>query len=517
MTVSSSELRAQVAPQIEAIQLILTRLSDSTTGSAGLVQETQNELGLLLGVLGNIEQQSVQCHDHASPKLWSKFEDCHCCLLELQNLQIFTGQSSLETQFLEIRARLSDLIFEFRVINADMAISSHANLERLLQTYICELGEGKRDIQVVVGLIGDASNPETDGKWQLLQGELQDFGVTFEQSTQERAFIITVLQKAVKDNDISSTDHQLASEDDSKSSAQSRRNEVLDNRVMPEEISQGESPPTTPEVRGKQPSLLKRLRFKMSGDKSGLLTLVRKGEVDRIEEVLEKGASVNTKDSNGQTALIIATSRGHELLVSLLLKFKAKTDLKGKNGETALSVAAQKGYENIAKLLLVHGANPNGSNVRGKSALSQAVTCGNLSMTTLLLNYGATANVLCINGDTALTSAVGNNHIEITQLLLSAGTPADQIGASTRTSLFRAVASGNVGMVKLLMNHGANPTRPDSQGLSPMILATQNRRNDILHIFDQYGYVYQQQGLGIGRAAVAFAAVDFMTTIGNMT
>jgi hypothetical protein len=122
MTVSSSELRAQVAPQIEAIRLIITRLYDSTTGSAGLVQETQNELGLLLGVLGNIEQQSVQCHDHASPKLWSKLEDCYCCLLELKNLQKLTGQSSLETPFLEMRARLSNMIFEFSVINADMAM-----------------------------------------------------------------------------------------------------------------------------------------------------------------------------------------------------------------------------------------------------------------------------------------------------------------------------------------------------------------------------------------------------------
>ncbi|KAJ5806038.1 uncharacterized protein N7503_003640 [Penicillium pulvis] len=535
MAAPCPDLRAQVASQIEAIRLLIARLCDSipgSAGSAGFVKEAQNELELLLGVLSNIESQSVLCDDQASPKLWSKLEDCHCCLLELQNLQKCYGQSSSETHFLEIRAQLSDLIFEFSVINADIAISSHANLERLLQTYVGELVKSKRDIQFFYGPFSDPSNFETDDKWQTLQSELQDFGITSEQSTQEREFIIATLQKAVNGNKIPKPGCELASaeplasqsrptqrtlNENPRSSVQCQSEEVIAAGVMPEETSQLESTPVTPVVQSKKPGLLQRMSFKMSGDKTELLKLVRKGEIDPIKEVLKKGAGLNAQDSNRQTALIIATSFGNEEVVSLLLKCKAKTDLKGKNGETALSVAAQKGYDNIAKLLLHHGASPNGPNIRGKSALSQAVTCGNSSMTALLLKHGATTNVLCANGDTALTFAAGSNHIEITQLLLSAGTPADQIGSSTRTSLFRAVVNGNAKMVKLLMDHGANPNRQDSQSISPMLLAVQNGNNDILHIFSQFGYVYQPQGLGIGRTVAAFAAVDFMTTIGNMT
>ncbi|KAJ5903624.1 Short-chain dehydrogenase/reductase SDR [Penicillium tannophilum] len=508
MAAPSPSLRAQVASQIEAIRLLIARLSDSnpgsagSAGSAGFVKKAQNELELLLGVLSNIKSKSVLCDDQASPKLWSKLEDCHCCLLDLQNLQKSTEQSSSETHLLEIRAQLSDLIFEFSVINADIAISFHANLERLLQTYVGELVESKRDIQFVHGPFGDSSNPETDDKWQALQSELQDFGITSEQSTQEREFIIATIQKAVSGNDISKPSCELASVEppasslrpiqrtfgeNSRSSVQYQSEEVMANGATSEEISQIESTPVEPVVQGKKSGLLQRMKFKMSGDKTELLTLVRKGEIDLIKGVLKKGANVNTQDPNGQTALIIATSFGNEEVVSLLLKCKAKTDLKGKDGETALSVAAQKGYQNIAKLLLLQGASPNGPHIRGKSALSQAVTCGNLSMTALLLRHGATTNVLCANGDTALTFAAGNNHIEITQLLLSVGTPADQIGSSTRTSLFRAVVNGNAKMVKLLMNHGANPNRQDSQAISPMLLAVQNGNNDILHIFSQFG------------------------------
>lgn len=125
MATPSPNLRAQVASQIEAIRLLIARLSDSipgSAGSAGFVKKAQNELELLLGVLSNIRSKSVLCDDQASPKLWSKLEDCHCCLLDLQNLQKSTEQCSSETHFLEIRAQLSDLIFELSVINADIAM-----------------------------------------------------------------------------------------------------------------------------------------------------------------------------------------------------------------------------------------------------------------------------------------------------------------------------------------------------------------------------------------------------------
>lgn len=123
MKASSPDLRARVVSQIEAIQLIIARLSDSTPGSSSSAcpaQKAQNELELLLGALSNIESQSSRNDDHPSPKLWSKLEECHCYLLELQNLQRPTTQDL--ARFLEIRAQLPELIFELSVINADMAM-----------------------------------------------------------------------------------------------------------------------------------------------------------------------------------------------------------------------------------------------------------------------------------------------------------------------------------------------------------------------------------------------------------
>ncbi|KAJ5752240.1 hypothetical protein N7520_009157 [Penicillium odoratum] len=248
----------------------------------------------------------------------------------------------------------------------------------------------------------------------------------------------------------------------------------------------------------------------MGGNKTELITLIKNGrEINTIKDLLNKGANVNAQDSDGQTAMMIATSHGYHEVVSLLLKYKAKTDTTHK-GQTALFIAAQKGDENIAKLLLLNGADPKGPNMRGKSALSQAVISGNLSMTRLLLNYGATTNVLCANGDTALTYAVVSDNIEMTQLLLDHGTPVDQIGISTRTSLFRAVSLGNVRMAKLLIEKGADPNRQDNQGLSAMRIAMENRQDEILRLFYQFGYGYQQPGIGIGRTVTAMAALDIL-------
>ncbi|KAJ6109874.1 hypothetical protein N7486_002109 [Penicillium sp. IBT 16267x] len=140
-----------------------------------------------------------------------------------------------------------------------MAIPSHANIERLLQNYVEKLVESKRD-----------------------KGELQDFGVTPEQPTQEREFIIVTLQEALSVNNMSKYAGQLApvehlpsslhlvqrtSTENLAFSAQYQSEEVLDSGVMPEEILQIDSRPITPAVQGKKPGLLKRMKFKMSGTK----------------------------------------------------------------------------------------------------------------------------------------------------------------------------------------------------------------------------------------------------------
>jgi hypothetical protein len=105
-----------------------------------------------------------------------------------------------------------------------------------------------------------------------------------------------------------------------------------------------------------------------------------KGDVEKVRELLEDNAYVNTTDNNGWTPLHEACNHGHEDIVKLLLTIadpKAKVNTIGSNivsidKITPLHDAAENSYASICKLLLEHGANPRLKDVRGRIALDVA-------------------------------------------------------------------------------------------------------------------------------------------------
>lgn len=110
----------QRARQIVDIRPLADELYASSRG-VSLLNQTQNELVLLLSVLNTAETQS-KLLQQAKPngKFEKTIESCHSTLLELQRLQHLSGGVGTQSQINDIRARFSDLIFELSVMNADM-------------------------------------------------------------------------------------------------------------------------------------------------------------------------------------------------------------------------------------------------------------------------------------------------------------------------------------------------------------------------------------------------------------
>jgi len=75
-----------------------------------------------------------------------------------------------------------------------------------------------------------------------------------------------------------------------------------------------------------------------------------------IEFLLKRGVGIDTRNDQGETALIIAAWDGREELVELLLKKGADPNVKTRKGVTPLKVAKANGYDHIVKKLLAHGA-----------------------------------------------------------------------------------------------------------------------------------------------------------------
>jgi ankyrin repeat protein len=120
-----------------------------------------------------------------------------------------------------------------------------------------------------------------------------------------------------------------------------------------------------------------------------LIKAIKRGQKEKVKELLEQGADVNT-DKDGYTALCWACWYGHYEIAELLLQYGALVDLPIPIIRiTPLMLASWYGYPKIVESLLKHGANPNNKTCFGQTALSGALKNGHKEIVELLKSYGA--------------------------------------------------------------------------------------------------------------------------------
>lgn len=90
-----------------------------------------------------------------------------------------------------------------------------------------------------------------------------------------------------------------------------------------------------------------------------MILAVVSGNKQRVIELINSGADVNSFDAHGSTPLCCAV-RMHKLpIVELLLEHGAQLEISDKEGYTPLLLAAEKGSLAIVRALLKTGANVN--------------------------------------------------------------------------------------------------------------------------------------------------------------
>jgi ankyrin repeat protein len=98
---------------------------------------------------------------------------------------------------------------------------------------------------------------------------------------------------------------------------------------------------------------------------------------------------INTKDGDGNTALIIALNRSDEQLTGFLIGKGADPNLAGKSGDTPLIVASRVGFEPAVEWLISVGAKVDATNKMGETPLIIAVQQHQIPVVRVLLNQGA--------------------------------------------------------------------------------------------------------------------------------
>ncbi|GEM_PF-6169956 len=99
-----------------------------------------------------------------------------------------------------------------------------------------------------------------------------------------------------------------------------------------------------------------------------------RGRLDRVAELLAKGAAINRLAADGFTPLMRAAYAGHRDLVHLLLQRGADPNETAKDGATALFWACVRSHEEVATMLISVGADVNAVREGGPSVLNAAIS-----------------------------------------------------------------------------------------------------------------------------------------------
>lgn len=175
----------------------------------------------------------------------------------------------------------------------------------------------------------------------------------------------------------------------------------------------------------------------------------------KIKDLINKGADVNAKNTNGWTPLMYMSAIGNKEIANLLIDKGANINERNNHGQTPLFFSAHWGQTELVNLLIEKGADINAQMDDGWSVLTDAIDMNRVEIAKALLAKGADVNLKSKKGWTALMAASLKNRPDIVRLLIEKGADVNAKAEKDTTALNLAVKLGNVEIVRLLKGAGA--------------------------------------------------------------
>ncbi|XP_015682032.1 ankyrin repeat and SOCS box protein 14 [Protobothrops mucrosquamatus] len=170
----------------------------------------------------------------------------------------------------------------------------------------------------------------------------------------------------------------------------------------------------------------------------------------------------------GETPLFLAVDKCLVKNVNVLLINGFDPDTRNEEGDSALIIAIERESYEIASLLIQFGANTNLQCINKRTALHEAARLGLKDMVELLLWSKADADPRSSYGLTPLALAAQNGHTEILELLLCKGADVLSQASDSASILFEAAGGGNPDSISLLLEYGADANVPKQSGHLPI-------------------------------------------------
>ena len=293
----------------------------------------------------------------------------------------------------------------------------------------------------------------------------------------------------------------------------------------------------------------------LSNRVSPLFRAVERNHVDVVRLLLESGASPETRNKKGRTALMTAAWKNHLETLGLLISRGADVnarDLKKRNvlhnlaadkecvwndeavqlifrancrvdgedahdelGRTPLHWACATGKAHLAEMLLTRAEGPkaliDAVESRNKTALHIATAHDRDDIVELLLRHHADVNSKSDGGWTPLHNACDKGCEKIVRILLKAGANLNDQLLNGITPLHLAAQGGHRDVVECLMERPDLKRRTrDTFGSTPFLRAAQFKRKDIVQLLSPVNYIEALSEDAVG-ACKGFEAtiVDF--------
>jgi ankyrin repeat protein len=260
------------------------------------------------------------------------------------------------------------------------------------------------------------------------------------------------------------------------------------------------------------------------GGMTPLMHAAVSGSPEAMTLLVDRGASVNTANSAGVTALMMSVTDIDK--VSLLLAKGADVNAASKRGRTALLLAAMSDRSaGIVRLLMAKGADPKAVDVLKVNALNAAVRGDDIETIRIFADAGVAADNADFAGFTPLIGAAFSGNVQAVKLLLEKGAnvnavsgdgsfqkvKAGTIALGNFTPLLAAATLGSPEMITVLLQAGADVNARDVRGMTPLMLAvaTDRQNSEVVRAL-----INRKADVNI-RSLAGETAFDWARKIGN--
>lgn len=238
--------------------------------------------------------------------------------------------------------------------------------------------------------------------------------------------------------------------------------------------------------------------LELSGDDKGnrpLQIAVSKERISTARLLLDLGAQVDTRDSQGCTLLHGAARNGHKGMVALLVERGASVEATDPTGDTALLSAASKGYSEVVEILKTRGNGINHT-ISGETLLMIASEQGRVTAVQTLLDKGANINLRDSNRRSALMFAIEHERTEVAKLLIERGCEAGTKNAQDTNPLMLAAYENNTDVVRALINRGVSLEVQNQSGNTALSKAAHRGHTEIARLLIDGGAKIDVAGPG---------------------